>query len=102
MELNEYLNEPSVLRARKLWNSVGYLANVEMYVFAKLGLSWEEALIYNPSFNSYRISEQYEKMIEFVNLGKDAKIEKNFLKIVEVLDSVCDRNKDERLYFQKI
>lgn len=103
-QVKRYLNLPEVMLGRKLWNSVGYLANIEMMVFAKLGLSWEEILIYNPKFNSSRTAEDYENMVKFVTEESEAcyKIEKKFLKIVSELDKICDKNKDSRGGFRKV
>lgn len=103
-KVQSYLKEPKVILARKLWTSEGYLANIEMFVFAKLGLSWDEVLLYNPEFNAHRTSAQYDQMVAFVNEDSEEyyKAQKKLLKVVSILDEVCDTNKNNRSEFKKI
>lgn len=103
-QIKNHLKDPRVILGRKLWTSAGALANIEMFVFAKLGLSWEEVLIYNPDFNGIRSSLQYDKMIKFVE--EDSKkcvvINRKISKVNNLLDEVCDIHKDDPRELKRI
>lgn len=103
-QVKEYLEKPAVILERRLWNSVQYLGNIELFVFARLGLTWEQVVLYNPKFDSYRTSNEYEEMVAFVNSESDEyfKVKNKFMKIISMLDNACKEINSERSDFKKI
>lgn len=87
-QLKEYIEDPKVILANKLYGSSCYLGKIEMFIFALFDLTWEDVQKYDPFFEAKRTKEDYEKMLEYCNHESQdyLKIRKKLLQIIDLLD----------------
>ncbi len=97
-EIKGFVNLPLVVQGNRLYGSVNYLANIEMFVFARLGLTWEQVLMYNPIFDTCVTEEDYNEFVTFVNEESELydNIRVKFLKLIKKLDKVRDASYQRR------
>lgn len=71
-QLKDYLNNPKVILANKLNSSADILLSIELIVFLKLNLTFEEVLKFNPNFDAHISKPTFE---EFANTYNSLKTE---------------------------